>query len=164
LSDDHSQVSEHMALGGDIDHVHGQEQWTPLVHAASGSEARHLAAATLLVSKGADVDHIDKRGRNALHMAVTEQNAAVIKALLPLTKNVNAHDGNAVSTLLVATRNGDVALVQQLLQFGADPLQQDRFGGSAYRHAKETGSPAMRAALGVPEPVVAAPVMAGSDL
>jgi hypothetical protein len=75
---------------------------------------------------------------NDVMTAVMYRDAAAITQLLDLGWWVDRRDTNGVSPLMAAAWNGDAALVQLLLQRGADPNRRAR-GGSVLDYAGRSG-------------------------
>jgi ankyrin repeat protein len=79
---------------------------------------------------------------NDVMTAVMYRDAAAITQLLDLGWWVDRPDTNGVSPLMAAAWNGDAALVQLLLERGADPNGRAR-GGSVLDYAGRSGDGAI---------------------
>jgi ankyrin repeat protein len=91
---------------------------TPLMYAA---ETNSLGAAKVLIEYGANINHVDKDGANALHIASDHGCRAVIAYLLSKGVDANTRDYKGIVPIHRAAQNGDVAAVKLLLKHGADP-------------------------------------------
>ena len=81
-------------------------------------------AATLraLLKKGGDVSAASADGMTALHWAANTDNAEIARILLQAGANVKATTGlGGYTPLLVASKNGSLAVIQALLDGGSDP-------------------------------------------
>jgi uncharacterized RDD family membrane protein YckC len=109
----------------------------------SAAEAPVLAAPRTVVEAPAPVRAAPPRRvvtpkYNDVMTAVMYRDAAAITQLLDLGWWVDRRDTNGVSPLMAAAWNGDAALVQLLLQRGADPNRRAR-GGSVLDYAGRSG-------------------------
>ena len=109
-------------LGGTTD-----SKSTPL-HVAV--ERRSHDTMEVLIGANADVNHMDSRGKSALHYAC--QNCDVIATRLLLCSGANAHlvDRKGTTPLQVASRFGHVDLVRVLLEHNAQIFQEKQRGES----------------------------------
>ncbi|XP_044727865.1 nuclear factor NF-kappa-B p100 subunit isoform X2 [Chrysoperla carnea] len=91
------------------------------VHLAVRSN--NLAVTSLLIEKGADVNHISSHdGDSALHMAVTNNNIDIVKYLLEFSKiNINQQNFGGYTALhkAVAEENADICKILRV--YNADP-------------------------------------------
>ena len=146
--------------GADVNAKDGHN-WTALYVAAEGG---HKAMVQQLLEKGADVNAKDRYDRTALHMAAEGGHEALVQQLLEKGADVNAKDGHnrtalhmvvgeAVvqlakdgddwTPLYVAAKGGHEAMVQQLLEKGADVNAKDRYDRTALHMAAEGGHEAL---------------------
>lgn len=99
----------------------------------------------LLLRYMIDLKHRDHNGNTALHLAVRSGKIEYVTEILrgrngKSNLNLNAREiVYGWSTLTLASANGDLAIVELLLQAGADPETQDRFGWTAKDHAAFRG-------------------------
>lgn len=83
--------------------------------------------AQVLIAAGADIERLDSRGQTAL-MRV-DRNASVIQELIKAGARVDATDRDGNTALSLASYHGEAAIVQLLLQAGADPNLQKTSDG-----------------------------------
>lgn len=106
----------------------------------------HLGVVEALLSRGADVEQKDRRGRTALHEASARGHAACARAILDAYKNygggggrkveVNARDATGATPLHLAN---DRAVVEALLREGADGSARKGDGSNALHLACDRG-------------------------
>ena len=92
-----------------------------------------------LVRCGADLSACNKNGTSPLHLAVSREHLEwvfvsrghldCIKILLPKTSvaNINGHNSQGLTPLLIATKYCKIDIVKMLLAAGADPNTPSRF-------------------------------------
>jgi len=98
-------------------------------------------AARSLLQKGADVNAAQSDGMTALHWAVLKSDAEMAKMLLYAGANVKAATRlGGYTPLLMASRNGDVAMIETLLGGGADPNSATTNGTTALMLAAASGN------------------------
>ncbi|KAJ3332292.1 hypothetical protein HDU76_000720 [Blyttiomyces sp. JEL0837] len=108
------------------------ENITPLhVAARYGS----LTAAKFLVEKGAKLDINDAEGMIPLHVA-----KYLAQVGGPTLINQRFDDGHGNTALLTAATNGDLDLVQSLLELGAEMNMRDLDGNTLLHYASGSGS------------------------
>ncbi len=83
--------------------------------------------AQVLIAAGADIERLDSRGQTAL-MRV-DRNASVIQELIKTGAQLDATDRHGSTALSLASYHGEGAIVQLLLQAGADPNLQKTSDG-----------------------------------
>ena len=109
---------------------------TPLHAAADRGSAGILQT---LINREADANAQDKNGNAPLHLAVSREHLEwafvsrghldCIKILLPKTSvtNINGHNSQGLTPLLIATKYCKIGIVKMLLAAGADPNTPARF-------------------------------------
>jgi hypothetical protein len=114
--------------------------------------ALHLAAAgyrteivRMLLSAGADVNAVNRRGATSLHYATdgyivgpawdAKQQVRTIGVLLEAGAEINAHDKNGATPLHRAVRTRCAAAVKCLLDAGGDPLLRNESGSTPFHLA-----------------------------
>lgn len=112
----------------------GLMKYTPLTHAAIGG---HLAAITVLLEFGAQVNQAGSIEMTPLHAAVLHRQQAVIEPLIKAGASLQQHDGMGHTPLMLAVLGGDATLVQRLLDLGADPAQPGGQGNTPLHIAVE---------------------------
>jgi ankyrin repeat protein len=106
-----------------VENTNPQPQSFPLIQAAhEGSEE----LAIQLLNEGANANSQDSEGRSVLHIAISKHMTDVAMELLKRGANTNAIDTNTNrprTPLLESIQNfrGSVAVIEALLQHGADP-------------------------------------------
>jgi ankyrin repeat protein len=104
-----------------------------LVLAAAERDAELVHA---ILSTGAHPDVLDADLRTALWVAASRKDADMVAVLLAAGASIQAADSNGQTPLIAATAaKAPVALIEQLLKAGADPLSRDDFGLAAYDYA-----------------------------
>lgn len=86
-----------------------------------------------------------------LHCAVSAGRVDIVVLLLDNDADVNARKSGGRTALHAATRQGDAALAQVLVKYGANPMHADHSGRSALGVARSAGNPHLVAALTGPE-------------
>ena len=109
---------------------------SPLHAAADRGSAGILQT---LINREADANAQDKNGNAPLHLAVSREHLEwvfvsrghldCIKILLPKTSvaNINGHNSQGLTPLLIATKYCKIGIVKMLLAAGADPNTPSRF-------------------------------------
>ena len=117
-----------VARGADI-HVIGSNGWTALTIAAAKG---HLELVQWLIALGADAQVRDVYRYTPLMRAVENNHESVVALLLSLAEtDVNVQDESDKTSLHHAVSAGHVAMVRLLLQHGANPAIQNRYGMTA---------------------------------
>jgi ankyrin repeat protein len=92
----------------------------------------------VLLQQTADANEVDADGTGALHWAVHENDVELARLLLHAGANAAAANRYGVTPLDLASENGAAAMVQMLLEHGADPSSVTE-GESALLTAARTG-------------------------
>jgi ankyrin repeat protein len=134
------------------------DEGTPALIAAAGVEEDDAAGVQLLLKHKARIDARDSQGRSALHEAAFAGHLEIIQALLAAHADLQACDGNGRTPLALAclADASQPALVQRLLELGADPDIVDREGRRALDHAVQAGRWSLVAVLDPDYPLPAA--------
>ncbi|XP_056626073.1 ankyrin repeat and SOCS box protein 12b [Triplophysa dalaica] len=90
---------------------------TPLRTAAAQG---HLHCLQVLLANGAEVDSLDVKAQTPLFMAVSAKHLDCVAALLKAGADPNGSPHNNCSPVLTAAREGDVAILRELLSHGAE--------------------------------------------
>ncbi|MCS1381331.1 ankyrin repeat domain-containing protein [Lysinibacillus sphaericus] len=93
----------------------------------------------LFIDKGLNVNQVDKRGNNAIHVLLNQKkdNAAFLTALINKGTNVNGLNGQGQSPLYVAIVNGDKKIVEELIKNKANIDSVNSNGESAQTVAEK---------------------------
>jgi ankyrin repeat protein len=113
------------------------------------ARAGDVDAVESLIERGAEVDARDRDGETALIAAAYGNHVDVAGALVEAGADVNVKDETQQSAYLIATSEvGDeVALLELMLDNGADVDAKDRFNGTGLIRAAERGHVAIVARL-----------------
>lgn len=105
-----------------------------------------------------DLKHTDHNGNTALHLAVRSGKIEYVTEILHVCNGKSNLDLNAReivygwTPLILASARGDLAIVELLLQAGADPKTPDHFGWKAKDHAAFKGWLPVASKLGILTP------------
>lgn len=111
-------VAKVLLSGGALIETRDEEGNTPLQLAVAKGK---MGTAELLLAAGAETEAADIRGRTALMLSATNGSTASCKMLLDKGAHIEAHDCHGDRALhFAATRCGSTALVELLLEAGAD--------------------------------------------
>ena len=130
-------VNQLLLRGADPNAVSEINSLSPLHHAVSELQ---LETVNLLLKKGAKADAVNNDGETALHFGIYAGESKdqprlnlIFKALLKAGANPNAmdDDGETVLTEAVTRSETGIAIVQTLIEGGADPNRSNRFGETA---------------------------------
>lgn len=91
-----------------------------------------------LLSNGASINISDNDGWAPLHIAVQNHDLDMVELLLKYNPEVNAQNkyGNNVIWTAVYYANGHEDIISLLIDAGADPYQENKFGISAIKLAQ----------------------------
>jgi ankyrin repeat protein len=137
--DDMAAIDELLALGADANYPEPSLGLSPLIMATVRSDAQ---MAQRLIAAGADVTIIDKGGNNLLHHAVDGGNPDLLALLLKqegIYINL-ARDLYGSTPLIMAARDNNVAIVERLIDAGADLEIGDDWGDTPVNIAAYRGS------------------------
>ena len=98
------------------------------INRASPTKALHnavhkgdfLAACTALRQGAATNERVTLRGDTCLHIATTNKQLPLVKALIKCNASVNARDDEGLTPLLIASCQYDIPILEYLLSKGAD--------------------------------------------
>jgi molybdopterin converting factor small subunit len=114
-------------LGADVE-ARSSEGCTPWHFAMLSEENYHHMSR--LLDHGANVNStVDELA--ALHVAVIQGNARMVRLLLERKACVNANNDKQLTPLHMAVRKNDETIVSILLEAGANPLQEYKTGGNS---------------------------------
>ncbi len=99
--------------------------WTPL-HEAVYYDQREIVE--LLISKGADVNTKDNKGKTPLHYAVENGHKELVELFISKGADVNARDNKGKTPLHYAVENGHKELVELFISKGANVNLKDNEG------------------------------------
>jgi ankyrin repeat protein len=119
----------------------------PILHAAIGggtvveaAMSGNREAVRALLKDGADVNTAQADGMTALHWAAQKGDVELAKVLLYASANMRATTRiGGYTPLLIASRNGDAAMIRTLLESGADANNQTTNGTTALMLAAAAG-------------------------
>jgi ankyrin repeat protein len=142
--------------GADID-ARDYRGNTPLLHAASRG---HAGVVELLLKRGAEVNAKNQQDWNALMQACTVGHLGTAKLLVAYKSEVNLSGKEASATpLMLACWRDSVALVDLLLQSGADVHWKDSEGKTAFERVIQS-----TLQYDAPNQIVKSLLDAGADL
>ncbi|KAM7359635.1 E3 ubiquitin-protein ligase mind bomb 2 isoform 1-T2 [Cochliomyia hominivorax] len=95
----------------------------------------YVAIVEYLISKGANVNVVDKEGDSALHYAAFGNQPETMRILLENHANINFLNSSHCSALHICAHKKTPHCVRQLLKFGADVNIQDSYGDTALHDA-----------------------------
>ena len=114
-----------------------QEQWTPLMGAASGG---HTSTLSILIQAGAEVGACNAEGRNALFEAASAGYAGSVATLLQAGAHPDAEiPDTKITPLLLAAGYGHTSAVRLLLEAGARPDPKTDINSSPLWEAAANG-------------------------
>ncbi|KAK1818681.1 hypothetical protein LTR12_006866 [Friedmanniomyces endolithicus] len=110
---------------------------------ATTTEDPRLTLLKLAIQKGADVGLVDESGRNLLHYAAwAADRLPALRYLHSMGMDIDAKDKRGMTALHYAavSPEGDVGVVETLLELGATPTATDAQGRTAHRIAVLRGA------------------------
>lgn len=108
---------------------------------ADAAEAGDVEAVRALVRDGGDVNAAQGDGMTALHWAAFREDVALAEMLLFAGANLDASTRlGAYTPLLVASKTGNAALIETLLEASADPNRASSLGTTPLMLAAASGS------------------------
>jgi uncharacterized protein len=127
-----------LAAGADADSRDGENATVLMLAAYAGD----LPMVKVLIEGGADVNACDERGWSPLTKAVYNAElkrgfADVVQALIDAGANIEAAIGYGVRPLMLAAGYGETAVVETLLNAGADVLANNEGGYTALMMVKQ---------------------------
>jgi ankyrin repeat protein len=93
-----------------------------------------LEQAIFLVEKGLDIYAADADGRHVLHFAIGNMNTKYLAWLLKAGAKPNVATNEGTTPLMEAMAYPDLDSIKLLLQYGADPMMNDKEGKSAINY------------------------------
>jgi ankyrin repeat protein len=139
--------------GANVNSAEPKKKRTALMVAATKGQ---FDIVKFLYGKGADINARDSDSQTALMYASRNRfnetpDNTIAKFLLSNGAEVNVRSKKkGFTVLMLAASAGNVELVQQLLEKGADPAIKDNFGGTAVAMAQERGWTAVVSILSDP--------------
>ncbi len=122
--------------------------WTALhlasAHPESGNRRQDVQLAQMLLEAGADVNAETYNGFLPATLAATHGRSEVLSVLLPVT-GLETRDGFHLTPLLAAVLNGQLDVVNFLLDAGADPSARAEGGHTALHLLAESAGSTSRA-------------------
>ena len=103
-----------------------------------GVSAKRYDIVEFLLNVGANPNNINKGGYTPLASALLHGNEKISRLLIERGANLNNKD-NKGNTPLMYTNDGEIDIVELLLENGADPTLQNNDGKSAYELALDNG-------------------------
>lgn len=113
-----------------------------LINAANMGDAGKVAS---FIDRGLDVNSVDPRGETLLIIAARNGDGDLVKVLVARKARLEAVNAVGETALAVAAFNGHVAVVEQLLAAGANPVNTQ--GWSALHYAAMQGHASVLKAL-----------------
>src|SRR5690606_13478110 len=117
-------LQQMIEAGGDVN-LPDRQGFTPLHDAICSHDVKTVK---LLIDNGADISKPTARMRvTPLILAIQQKgDAEIVRLLLEHDASAKTADDDGVTPLMVAARNGDLALMQVLLETGADAAATDK--------------------------------------
>jgi len=136
---------ERLVFEGTAVDVVDPEHRTPMMFAAFNG---HTAVIGFLVEKGAEVDNRDINGRTALMYASSGPYRDTVMLLLSRGAEVDVQGTlEGFTALMTAAAEGQIEIVRQLLDHGADRSLEDKDGDTALSFARQMGHTEVAALL-----------------
>lgn len=108
---------------------------TPL-HIAVEDKSRFEALYTL-INNGANINAVDKNGKNALMKAIEHNNNSVMDCLIKCGTDLNHTDAKGGTAIMYCAKMGNREALRVLISKGANVLAVDKFGKKAVDIAKK---------------------------
>jgi ankyrin repeat protein len=138
-----------LQAGVDIE-VTDAKGYTPLVIASYNGQAD---ATAVLLAAGAKVDGAaDARGNTVLMGVCFKGYAEIAQVLIDAGADVNRRNGVGQTALMMAALVGMTAIIDLLLEHGADPAIVDAAGNGVHSLALSQGNAALAARFAAPSP------------
>ena len=137
-----------LAIGIDVNAVDA-DNYTPMLHAAL---AGHMDAVSVLAERGGQVEAANSDGLTPLGVLVMSGNKGIVGDLLSRGANAD-HKMNGIPILSLAVVAGDDAMVELLLERGAESALESDDGATPGMLAMSLGRSELARRLGgIPEP------------
>ncbi|SFJ75047.1 ankyrin repeat domain-containing protein [Thermoflavimicrobium dichotomicum] len=104
-------------LGADLDCTNDFEE-TPLITAIWDER---IDVVEFLLEQGVDVNHQDRDGNSALHVAAALGSEKLVQLLLSAGADVNLENEYEETPLFEAVKNGHISIISLLLKYGGTP-------------------------------------------
>lgn len=118
--------------------VANNDKMTPLHYAAYRG---NIEAMELFLEKGADLNALSENGLGlggtALHNAVSGKRLEAVKFLVAKGMSADAKNDHGNTPLMIAARNGDLPMIEALLELKADVNQQNNDARKAHHFAEK---------------------------
>jgi ankyrin repeat protein len=137
---DAAEVAGFIARGADVNFQDPQDHVSPL---HSAVHFKQVAAAKLLVERGADINARNGEGNTPLYVAVHQESLELTVYLLGKGADVNRRNDFGYSPLRQSCRWGNLDAVNLLLAKGADVNVQDGDGNTPLHIAVDEDNPAV---------------------
>ena len=150
--------------GADVEYQHnrtpGLNHVTPIMYAAGyGNET----AVKLLITAGANVNHMAEEQETALRFAIYEGHEGIVKQLLDAGTDVNKSGGEGNTPLFLAAAKGQHRIVELLISGGANVNSKNSYSREFALDAAWPLTPLMISVYRGHYPVVVVLLKAGAD-
>lgn len=142
LTGDLEKVRECLSICPDMVNMKEKDHGNVALHVASSKG--NLSMASLLLSKGANVNVQDIFGNSPLHYAVDKRRKDMVDMLIKCGADINLRDFRGNTPLHIACVNNDIDLVRLLLLNNANPELSDM---SDVKPSQKTTSAPIRALI-----------------
>jgi ankyrin repeat protein len=142
LSGDMEKVRECLSVCPDMINQKEKDHGNVALHVASSKG--NLSMASLLLSKGANLNVQDIFGNSPLHYAVDKRRKEMAEMLIKCGADINQKDFRGNTPLHIACVNNDIDIVRLLLLHNANPEISDL---SDVKPAQKTTHPPIRALI-----------------